>query len=98
MIRRANAVGARAARLRVSRCHFMTLAAWAPALVLVCCLSILAGPPLEFDDAHELFFNAGFKWKLHEQWTFLAAAGRTIHEPRCERAAVFSYLGFQLVF
>lgn len=49
-------------------------------------------------DAHELFFNAGFKWKLHEYWTLLAAAGRTIHEPRGERAAVFSYLGLQLLF
>jgi hypothetical protein len=51
----------------------------------------------DFDD-HELFFNAGFKWKLHEHWTLLAAAGRTVHEPRGERAAVFSYVGFQLIF
>jgi len=51
----------------------------------------------DFDD-HELFFNAGFKWKLHQNWTLLAAAGRTIHEPRGERAAVFSYLGLQLLF
>ena len=51
----------------------------------------------DFDD-HELFFNAGFKLKLHEHWTLLAAAGRTIHEPRGERAAVFSYLGLQLTF
>jgi hypothetical protein len=51
----------------------------------------------DFDD-HELFFSAGFKWKLHEHWTFLAAAGRTLHEPRGERAAVFSYLGLQLLF
>lgn len=50
----------------------------------------------DFGD-HELFFNAGFKWKLHEYWTLLAAAGRTLHEPR-ERAAVFSYLGLQLIF
>jgi hypothetical protein len=51
----------------------------------------------DFDD-HELFFNVGFKWKLQENWTILAAAGRTIHEPRGERAAVFSYLGLQLLF
>jgi hypothetical protein len=47
---------------------------------------------------HELFFNTGFKWKLHEHWTLLAAAGRTIHEPDAERSAVFSYLGIQLIF
>lgn len=52
---------------------------------------------VDFDD-HELFFNAGFKWKLREHWTLLAAAGRTIHEPRGERAAVFSYVGLQLLF
>ena len=51
----------------------------------------------DFDD-HELFFNAGFKWKPREHWTLLAAAGRTIHEPRGEGAAVFSYLGLQLIF
>ncbi|MBI4622964.1 MAG: hypothetical protein HY736_07015 [Verrucomicrobia bacterium] len=51
----------------------------------------------DFDD-HELFFNAGFKRRLHEHWTLLASAGRTIHEPRGERPAVFSYLGLQLTF
>ncbi|MCI0748538.1 MAG: hypothetical protein L0Y58_24280 [Verrucomicrobia subdivision 3 bacterium] len=51
----------------------------------------------DFDD-HELFFNAGFKLKLHEHWTLLAAAGRTVYESRGERAAVFSYLGLQLLF
>ena len=45
-----------------------------------------------------VFFNAGFKWKLHERCALLAAAGRTIREPRGERAAVFSYLGLQLLF
>jgi hypothetical protein len=51
----------------------------------------------DFGD-HELFFNAGFKWKLQEHWTLLGSAGRSLHEPRGERAAVFSYLGLQLTF
>jgi hypothetical protein len=51
----------------------------------------------DFGD-HELFFNAGFKWKLHDNWTLLGSAGRTVREARGERAAVFSYLGLQLTF
>lgn len=51
----------------------------------------------DFGD-HELFFNAGFKWKLHEHWMLLGSAGRTLREPRGERAALFSYLGLQLTF
>jgi hypothetical protein len=51
----------------------------------------------DFGD-HEFFFNAGFKWKLDEHWALLASAGHTIHEPRGERPALFSYLGLQLLF
>jgi hypothetical protein len=51
----------------------------------------------DFGD-HELFFNVGFKWKLHKEWALLAAAGRTLREARGERTAVLSYLGLQWVF
>jgi hypothetical protein len=37
-------------------------------------------------------------WKLDEHWALLASAGHTIHEPRGERPALFSYLGLQLLF
>lgn len=49
-------------------------------------------------DEHELFFNAGLKWKLHENWTLLASAGRTLHEAQDDDAAVFSYFGLQWTF
>lgn len=51
----------------------------------------------DFHD-HELLFNAGFKWQLHERWTVLASAGRALHEPRGEKAAILSYLGLQFTF
>lgn len=49
-------------------------------------------------DEHELFFNAGFKWKLHGNWTLLASGGRTLHEARGDDVGVFSYLGLQWIF
>jgi hypothetical protein len=47
---------------------------------------------------HERFFNVGFKWQLHERWTLLVSAGRTLHEPRGESSGVLSYLGLQFLF
>jgi opacity protein-like surface antigen len=49
-------------------------------------------------DEHELFFNAGFKWKLHESWTLLASGGRTLREADGDDVGVFSYLGLQWTF
>jgi hypothetical protein len=49
-------------------------------------------------DEHELFFNVGFKWTLRENWTLLASAGSTLHQPRGEKSATFSYLGLQWTF
>lgn len=83
------------------RVAFHTLMAWSVAA------SVLAGPPLEFDDPDTP--GAG-SWEINlastmakraNLWEFkplLAAAGRTIHEPRGERPATFSYLGLQLTF